>query len=140
MRIYSRTVRPVAVIAAVAAVLAGCGDDDGDPRPIQGPAKEVADVVQRLEEATATHDFATVCSQLFTAAVRERAGGEDCEKVLTERGRRLERPRILIDRIEVEGDSARVQVTTSAADQDRVTDTIELVREGGRFRISSLGP
>ena len=139
MRTYSRTVRPVPVIA-VAAVLAGCGDGDGDPRPIEGPAKEVAEVVQRFERATADHDFATICTDLFTAAVRERAGGEDCAQVLGERGARVRRPRILIDRIEVTGSRALVKVTTTAAGQARVTDTIELKREGGRFRIASLGP
>lgn len=133
-------VRPVAVIAVVGAVLAGCGDGDGDPRPITGPAREAADVVERFERATASHDFATICAELFTAAVRERAGGEDCEQALAERGRRVRRPRILIDRIEVEGKRARVKVTTSAAGQARVSDTIVLAREDGRFRIASLGP
>ena len=132
--------RPLAVIAAVAAVLAGCGDGEGEPRPIEGPAKEAAEVIERFERATAAHDFATVCRDLFTAAVRERAGGERCEEVLNERGRRVRRPQILIDRIEIEGRRALVKVTTTAAGQARVADTIVLRREGGRFRIASLGP
>lgn len=128
------------MIAAVAAVLAGCGDGEGEPRPIEGPAKEVADVIERFERATAVHDFATVCTDLFTAAVRERAGGERCEEALNERGRRVRRPQILIERIEVERRRALVKVTTTAEGQARVSDTIELRREGGRFRIASLGP
>ena len=140
MRTYSRTVRPVAVIAAIAAVLAGCGDGDSEPRPIEGPAKEAADVIERLERATAAQDFATICRDLFTTAVRERAGGERCEEVLTERARRVRRPRIQIDRIEVTGKQALVKVTTTASGQARVADTIRLVRQGGRYRIASLGP
>lgn len=143
MRIYSRTVRPVAVTAvgtAVAAVLAGCGDGDAEPRPIEGPAKEVAGVIERFERATADHDFATICTDLFTAAVRRRAGGERCAAVLAERGRRVERPRIVIERIEIRDRAATVRVTTTAGGQARVRDTIRLVREGGRYRIAALAP
>jgi len=143
MRIYSRTVRPVAVTAvgtAVAAVLAGCGDGDSEPRPIEGPAREVADVIERFERATAARDFETICADLFTAAVRERAGGERCTEVLAERGRRVERPRIVIERIEIRKGAATVKVATMARGQRRVEDTIRLVREGGRYRIAALGP
>ena len=132
--------RPVAVTAAVAAVLAGCGDGDSEVRPIEGPAKEAADVIARFERATAEQDFVTICSDLFARAVRERAGGERCAEVLEERGRRVRRPDIAIERIEISGRRATVRVTTTADGQARVRDTIRLVRENGRYRIAALGP
>ena len=132
--------RPVAVTVAVGAVLAGCGDGDPAPSPIEGPAKEVAAVIERFEQATAAQDFETVCSELFTSAVRERAGGERCAQVLSERGSRVRRPQIRVERIEITRDRALVRVATTAAGQARVRDTIRLVREDGRYRIAALGP
>jgi hypothetical protein len=133
-------VRPRHGFAVAAALLAGCGGGGGEPRPIKGPAKEVADVIQRFEGATRRHDFALVCEELFTTAVRKRAGGADCAQVLAQRGGRVRKPQIDIERIEITGRRALVKVTTTAEGQARVVDTIELVKERGRFRIASLGP
>jgi hypothetical protein len=49
------------------------------------------------------------------------------------------RPKIVIKSIEVKGDQAQVRVETIAKGQAAVTDLLNLVREGGRFRVLSLG-
>jgi hypothetical protein len=119
---------------------AGCGGDDkGSPKPISGPAKEVAGVVQRLEKATAQQDFATICDDLLSAATRRQAGGPDCVQVLGRRAADVKRPRILVQAIEVEGNRAQARVRTTATGQAATTDVIRMVRENGRFRITSLG-
>jgi hypothetical protein len=117
----------------------GCGGGKKKPEPIQGPAKEVADVVQRFAQATADGDFETVCTQLLAAAVREQAGGDDCPRLMQRRAAGVERPRIQIASIAVKSDRARVRVRTTALGQAPVDDEIRLVREGGSFRISELG-
>ena len=43
-----------------------------------------------------------------------------------------------MQKISIEGATASVQVVTVAEGQDRVEDTIRLVREAGGYRISSL--
>jgi hypothetical protein len=50
----------------------------------------------------------------------------------------LSRPRIEVQRIRIQGAMATVEVATTAEGQARVEDTIRLVREAGRYRISSL--
>ena len=127
---------------AVAAMLApiGCsvGGDD-EPRPVTGPAKEVAAAVERFEQAVAQRDFKTICDELFTAGARQRAGGDDCVAQTTTAVEGLSRPRLQIEEIQVSGDSASVEVTTRAAGQARVTDSLELRKVGGRWLVEAVG-
>jgi hypothetical protein len=123
---------------AVAVILAGCLGGDDEPRPASGAPKEIAEVVERLERAVAEGDYATVCEDLFTAAARERAGGEDCERQTGEAAEEIARPRIDVEAIEVRGDRARVRVTTRATGQAEVPDALELRREEGEWRVEAL--
>jgi hypothetical protein len=121
-------------------LIAGCGGGISDkPAPIEGAAKHVAAVIQRLEKATRQQDFATICDQLLADATRRQAGGDECADVLGQRARGVRRPRIRILSIEVRGSRAQVRVRTTATGQAPVTDEIALVREKGRFHILSLG-
>src|SRR4051794_37537013 len=127
-------------MAAVCILVAGCGGGDkAQPKPISGPAKEVAAVITQLEKATATRDFTTICDDLLAAATRKQAGGADCPAVLGARARGVRRPRIVIQDISVKGANAQVKVRTTATGQAAATDVIRLVREDGRFRVLSLG-
>jgi hypothetical protein len=124
---------------AVAAFLTGCLGADEEAVPATGAAKEVAETVERLERATAGGEFATVCDALFTAAARERAGGEDCERLTRTAAADIARPEIEMDAIRISGDTARVEVTTRAAGQAEVPSVLELRREQGEWRVDALG-
>ena len=120
--------------------VAGCGGPgSGKPKPISGAAKDVADVIERLQKATAQRDFTTICDELLAATTRRQAGGAQCPDVLDQRARGVRRPRIRIQSIAVRGDQAEVRVRTTATGQASVADVIRLVREDGRFRVLSLG-
>jgi hypothetical protein len=124
---------------AVAAFLTGCWGADEEPVPAGGAVREVAGVVERLERATADGAFETVCDELFTAAARERAGGEDCERLTRSAAEGIARPRIEIETIELHPDLARVEITTRAAGQAEVPGVLELRRERGEWRVEALG-
>jgi hypothetical protein len=124
---------------AVAAFLTGCLGADEEPAPAGGAVRDVAGVVERLERATADGAFGTVCEEVFTAAARERAGGEDCERLTRSAAEGIARPRIGIEAIELRGDLARVEITTRAADQAVVPGVLELRRERGEWRVEALG-
>jgi len=131
-------VRPSLV--AVCVFAAGCGGGGtSKPKPITGPAKQVAEVVQRFEKATARKDFTTICDDLLAASTRKQAGGAECPAVLEQRARGVSRPRIRIKAIEIQGDRAAVSVRTTAVGQASAADTISLVRENGGYRVLSLG-
>jgi hypothetical protein len=123
---------------AVAAVLAGCLGADEEAQPVTGAPREIAAVVQRLGQATAERDFATVCDELFTAAARERAGGDDCERLTRSAAEGVARPRIEVKAIHVEGRRARVEVATRATGQAEVSEVLELRRERGEWRVEAL--
>ena len=112
---------------------------DEEPKPVSGAAAQIAATVNRLERAVAQRDFATICNQLFTTAARQRAGGDECARQLRSAAEGVERPRIEIERIDVNGDRARVRVSTKARGQERVTDTLDLRREGERWLVEALG-
>jgi hypothetical protein len=127
---------------AVAALLTvtGCslGADEEAPRVSGSPAR-IAAAVQRLERATAARDWATICTELFTAAARERAGGADCARLLGDAAADVRRPAIEVDGIQVrEGGRASVEIRTRAEDQRTVSDVLELRKEDGEWRVEAL--
>jgi len=127
---------------AVAAMLApvGCsvGGDD-EPKPVSGPAKEVAAAVEQFEHAVARRDFKTICDELFTSTARQRAGGDECVTQTSSAAEGLRRPRLQIEEIRVSDDSASVKVATEAAGQARVTDSLELRKTDGRWLVEAVG-
>jgi hypothetical protein len=124
---------------AFAAFLAGCLGADEEPQPARGAPRAIAEVVQRLERATADGDFAAICRDLFTAAARERAGGGDCARLTRSAAAGVERPSIELVAIDLEGASARVSVRTRATGQAVVSDVLLLRRERGEWRVEALG-
>jgi hypothetical protein len=124
---------------AGAAFFTGCLGADEEPAPASGPAREIAAVVERLERATAAGDFETVCDDLLTAAARERAGGDECERLTRSAGEGIARPRIDVEAIDIRGDQARVELLTRAAGQAEVPAELELRRERGEWRVEALG-
>jgi hypothetical protein len=127
-------------VVVLGVFLAGCGGGgSGAPKPIQGPAKEAADVVQRLETAIAKHDFSAICDDLFAATTQKQAGGANCPSVLAAREGGVRHPRMRIQSIVIQGAEAEVHVRTTAVGQAATTDVLRLVREGGKFRVASLG-
>ena len=124
---------------AAAAFLAGCLGADQEPRHAQGPWRAIDATVQRLERATAQHDFATICGDLLTASARRRAGGPDCVRLTRSAAAGVESPSIDPTAIHIEGGTARVSVVTRAKGQADVRDELVLRRERGRWRVDSLG-
>ena len=121
-------------------LVTGCGGGGSSkPKPISGPAKQAAQIIERLEKATAAGDFTTICDDLFATSTRKLAGGDQCPDVLEQRARGVKRPRIRIKAIEVQGDQAAVRVRTTAVGQAATSDVIRLVRENGQYRVLSLG-
>jgi hypothetical protein len=112
---------------------------DEEPKRVSGEAAQVAVTVKRLERAVERKDFDTICEQLFTARARERAGGEECTRQLRSAVEGLEGPSIEIERIDLNKDRATVRVRTDAEGQARVTDELELRRQGGRWLVEALG-
>ena len=126
----------VALVLTLSACSLGA---DEEAEPASGAAAAIAKVVDRLERATAAGEHRVICEDLFTPAARGRAGGRDCARLIRSSAREIERPSIEIRAIEVNGARARVEVLTRAAGQAAVSDSLQLRRAGGEWRIDGLG-
>jgi hypothetical protein len=127
--------RPRPALLAVAAGLAisgaGCGGDD---------QQKVRQTLRAYQRATAARDYGTLCTRVLAAKLVTRLAklGLPCEVALERGLRGVTAPRLTIRRIRIRGDVALALVRTSAAGQRPSEDTIELVREGDEWRVSTL--
>jgi hypothetical protein len=131
--------------AGVAAAFLGggrLGDDAAEnepPRAVGEATRQVAATLQQFERALADGDFATICGNLFTREAREAAGGDRCPSVLQDTAGGLRNPDVQIVSITVSGNTATAVVRATVAGGPPVTDTIRLIKQGGRYRIVSAG-
>jgi hypothetical protein len=131
--------------AGVAAAFLGggkLGDDATEnqpPRAVGEATQQVAATLQQFERALADGDFATICGNLFTTEAREAAGGDRCPSVLQDTAGGLRDPQVQIVSIRVRGTTATAIVRATVANGPPVTDTIRLVKQGGRYKIVSAG-
>ena len=124
------------ICAALAAVLlalplAACGRSD---------ERDVRETLEAFAQATARKDYQRLCDDLFSEQlVDDVRRTVPCEGALRNSSLGDARdPKLEVRRITVDGDEARADVTTSAANQPRSQDTVRLAREGGEWRIVAL--
>jgi hypothetical protein len=123
----------------VAALLTGCSSSpEPDPKPIRGAPKGVAQTVADLEARVRLARYRSICDELFTRAARARAGGGDCEALLRAAMRDVRRPDIRLLSIRVRGNRATARVRSRSAGQRPADESLELVREDGRYLIDAL--
>jgi hypothetical protein len=129
----------VAAMSVVCALsLVACGTTARQKQQAKRPAQLVADAVSALQHDLSTRNYRDLCQQVFSTQARNAAGGVSCPASLARESKGVKNPNIDIQRIDVNGRSATAEVLTSAAGQAKVHETIELVWENGRFRVSAL--
>ena len=120
------------VVAAV--TLAACGK--------QSTTQSVRKSVEHFGKAVAAHDYQDLCDNLLASnlieALEER--GVPCELALKTGLGTTKNPKIAIRTISVNSaaDKALVAVHSTAANQPPSDDTLSLVKEHGKWKISSL--
>ena len=121
----------LALTLACAALLAGCGDDDeGDVRATLGA----------FAQATAAKDYQRMCDDLLSPKLIEqiRRVNLPCEVALRTGLEDVEKPRLEIRSVKVDGDTATARVHSTAANQEPSDDVVKLEKVGGEWRIASL--
>jgi hypothetical protein len=131
--------RATSAVAALSCVLllVACGTN-GHQRRARGPAAQVADTVNALQHDLLTRDWADLCDQVFSSEARAQAGGEGCADFVRNGAAGLRGERIRIRSVDVKDGKASVDVMTTAKGQAPVPETIDLVLENGRYRVSAL--
>jgi hypothetical protein len=128
----------VLAVAAIALVVARLSGSNDTPQ-VTGAAKDVVNTVMQFQSALANRDWAGICTRLYTSKARAAAGGPKCASTLAQSAGGLREPRVKILSVIVRGQAATVTVSASVNGKAPVTDAIQLVREGGRFRVASAG-
>jgi hypothetical protein len=129
--------RPVRYLAPALALLllAGCGD--------QGPTPEeqVRSTVSEFAHAAVAKDYGAICGHILAPKLVEQVTsvGLSCEVALRQGLGAVRDPRLTIGQVAVKGDTASVEVRTSAAGQQPSKDTLKLLNVDGTWKISSLG-
>jgi ketosteroid isomerase-like protein len=121
-------------LALLVVVLVGCGDKGTTPEDA------VRDVVTRFGKASAKKDYQAICDDLVARSLSDNVEefGLPCELAFKQGMDPVRRPRLVIRKLSVKGDVAKVAVHTTAANQAPSDDTLTLRRIDGEWRISSL--
>jgi hypothetical protein len=121
-------------LAALALVLAGCGD--------KGPTDEeqVRTTLTAFSRATASKDYQALCDRLLAPSLIDslKKIGLPCEIALQQGLGDVRQPRLIVGAVTVKGKTAVAEVRTSAEGQAPSKDSIELVRTAKGWRITSL--
>jgi len=117
----------------------GDAEENQPPRAVGEATRQVAATLMQFERALADGDFATICGNLFTTEAREAAGGDRCPSVLQDTAGGLRSPDVQIASITVRGNTATAVVGARVGGGAPVTDTIRLIKQGGRYKIVSAG-
>jgi len=102
-------------------------------------AKDAVAVVQGYSTALGRHDWSTICNRIYTAAARAARGGTSCPAGLAQAAGNVSSPQLRILSIDIHGQQATAQVVASVNGQAPIKNTIQLVREGGGWRIAAAG-
>ncbi len=126
------SVRALTLPALAAAVLAsGCGGASDE--------QQVRDTLGRYQRATATRDYKQLCGQVLSRALVARLARVNlpCEQALG-LSAPVRQPTLQVLKVKVMGSRAFALVRSSALGQPPSTDTFELVKDDGAWRISAL--
>jgi len=122
------------VLAAIGAALflAACGGASDD--------ELVRETVQRYAKASAEKDYQEICDEIVAKELIRsvESVGLPCELAFKRGLGPVKEPKVRVDDVQVNKTKALVRVHSTAKNQPASDDTLELVLQGGSWRISSL--
>lgn len=122
-----------AVAGAVVAIVAGCGGG-------QDSAAGVRSTLGAFGKAAAQKDYRSMCDRLLAPALVEQVEsvGMPCETALAKGLGSVTSPTLRVRKVTMREGRAYAVVHSAAAGQAPSTDTVELVRVAGGWRIAAL--
>ena len=122
----------------VVVALGGCGA--ASTRSPAAEQQQVRGTLQRFANASAAGDYASMCQSLLAGRLiaKIRSLGVPCELAVRTGLSSVKDPRLSVQSVRIDGDRASALVRSTAQGQRPSTDIVQLVREGGRWRVASL--
>ncbi|MCW2986910.1 MAG: nuclear transport factor 2 family protein [Conexibacter sp.] len=118
---------------------AGCGaDTEGGGGP--DADTQVRTVVARFGVATREKDYQEICDRLLSDELIAKIEtiGLPCESALQRGLGDVQNPTLAINEVSISGSRALVSIHTTATGQPPSDDALQLVRQGGAWKIASL--
>jgi hypothetical protein len=140
------TPRPLATLVALlaaAATAAGCApqtsSSSNSTSRFRGDQRLAAQTVEDLEAAASDGDYAKICRDLLARALAERLAqaGRGCDTAVEDAVKDADSSDMTVQSVRVDGDRAAARVKLETGKKDRAA-TLQLVREGRRWRIAGL--
>ena len=128
----------VALAIAVGAAAQGCATTTSSS--FKGPAHNVAQTLTDLQSDVTTGDEQQVCKRDLAGAVRARlaTAGGSCAAALKDQLPQITDFTLTVESVKVNGTTASAQVKSIRSGKT-VVQTVQLVKEGTRWKVSSLG-
>jgi hypothetical protein len=130
----SRLAPPVIalVVAAVAALAAGCGESDED---------KVRAAVRDYGDAVAAKDYQRICDELIARELVQNLEeiGLPCEVALRRGLGSVRKPKLQIRAVRVVKERALVSVHSTAANQKPSDDVLQVREQDGEWRVAGIG-
>jgi hypothetical protein len=120
-----------------ALALGGCGGGDGPSDETQ-----VRDTLRTFATAVEKRDYQTLCDEVFAPKLLQglESIGLPCEVALARSTlSQVKDPQLTVGEVTVDGKSASAEVRTSSEGRKPSSDTVELVKISGRWRVAALG-
>ena len=128
----------LALLAALALAVTGCGAQTDSAGDFDGAERDVANTIEDLEEAGQEDEPRRICDALLAKklvdAIRENGG--DCVKAVDKALDQADTFTLTVEDVRITGTTARARVETGV-DEEKV-QTLELVKEGRDWKLSGL--
>jgi hypothetical protein len=104
------------------------------------PTEAVHNTVDRFGKAVANKDYQELCDNLLASNLIDalEESGVACELALKTGFGEVKNPKLAVKTVAVNGDKALVTVHSTASNQPPSDDTLSLVKQKGKWKISSL--
>jgi hypothetical protein len=131
--------RTVALLLAAAGIATGCGSaGSNSSSDFSGAKKDVATTVEDLESAARSSDEGKICRDLLASSLIAslRSGGQTCNTAISDAIDDADTFDMTVKSVTITGTAA---IAVVDAKEKSTNDTFKLAREGGRWKIASLG-
>ena len=122
------------MLVALALLAGGCGGGDASDE------EQVRDVLGTFARAVEGRDYQRLCDEVFAPKLLDGLAGIGlpCEVALRNSLGEVKDPRLTVGGVTVEDDRATAEIRTSAEGQQPSSDTLELQRVDGKWKVSAL--
>jgi hypothetical protein len=133
---------PLAALAcALALALAGCGSGSVSTAGFKGEEHEVAQAIANLQSDTSSQDPGHVCSndlaQTLVGRLNQAPGG--CERAIKDQLAEIDPGlEVKVESVHIAGARTATATVKSTFEGKHRLSTLELVKEGGRWKIAGL--